>query len=86
MCDILVRGEDAAKSLEDNILITKCLRFQVEYIEARKVKVTLYGVPTYISGCIRVYKLSKCLLIPDTLSESVLKNFIHITLSFDLAV
>lgn len=45
----MLQTPDAAKSLAGNILTTKSVRFQTEYIGRRKSKVTLHGVPLFIS-------------------------------------
>lgn len=49
MRDILLRTEVAGKSLADSILTTKRVRLQTQYMGAKKAKVTLLGVPLYIS-------------------------------------
>lgn len=49
MWDILFPTEEAAKSLAGNILITKSVRLQSEYMGRRKIKATLHGVPLFIS-------------------------------------
>lgn len=49
MWDILLAAEDSAKSLAGNILTTKCVRLQTEYMGTRKTRVTLHGVHLFIS-------------------------------------
>lgn len=47
MWDILLQTEDA---LAGSIFATTSMRIQTEYMGTRKAKVTLHGVPLYISG------------------------------------
>lgn len=49
MCGIVLQKVEAAKSLAGDILTTKSGRIQTEYIGRRKTKVTLHGVPLFIS-------------------------------------
>lgn len=56
---IIRQTEDAAKSLVGSILMTKIVRLHTEYIAARKVKMTLHGVPIDISEDIWVFLFSQ---------------------------
>lgn len=47
--EILLATENTAKDLVGSILLTKAVRLQTKYLGIRKTKVTLYGVPLYIS-------------------------------------
>lgn len=49
MWDVLLQIEDAAILLVDSILTMKRVRLQTEYMGQRKTKVTLHGVPVFIS-------------------------------------
>lgn len=49
MWDVLLQTEDAAILLEGSILTMKTARLQTEYMGQRKTKVTLHGVPAFIS-------------------------------------
>lgn len=46
--DILPATEDATKSMAGNILTTKSVRLQTEYMGTRKTKVTMHNIPLYI--------------------------------------
>lgn len=48
MWDILLASDDTAKSLVGNIMTTKSVRLQTEYLGTRKTKVILHGVHLYI--------------------------------------
>lgn len=48
MWDILLATKDSAKALAGNILTTKSVRLQTEYLGTRKTRVTLHGVPLFI--------------------------------------
>lgn len=41
--------EEAAKALAGNALTTKSIRLQTEYMGTRKTRITLHGVPMYIT-------------------------------------
>lgn len=48
MWDILLMTEDALKALAGNILTTKSVRLQTEYMGTRKTNVTFHGASLYI--------------------------------------
>lgn len=50
MCYILLATENSAKFLAGNILTTKYVRLQTEYMGTRKTRVTLHGVSLFITG------------------------------------
>lgn len=47
--EILLQTEDAEKPLGGNIITTKSVRLQTEYMGRRKTKVILHEVPLFIS-------------------------------------
>lgn len=49
MWDVLLQIEDAAILLAGSILTMKIVRLQTDYMGQRKTKVTLHGVPVFIS-------------------------------------
>lgn len=49
MWDILMATEEAARTLAGNTLTTKTMWLQSEYIGTQKTRITLHGVPTYIT-------------------------------------
>lgn len=47
--NILLLTEEAAKKMSGSIFTTKLLRMKIEYMDPRKIRVTLDKVPIYIS-------------------------------------
>lgn len=49
MWDILLAAGEAGKALAGNILTTKSIRLQTEYMDTRKTRIILHGLLTYIT-------------------------------------
>lgn len=49
MWNILHTTKETAKTLAGSILTTKALRLQKEYMYIQKTRITLHGVPMYIT-------------------------------------